>query len=79
MIQLLLAISEGKGDDAADITIKMGEAKTGFDEKGFRRAVADLVLENQNAQLENLDRGRVVLRIQQIAGEAASASPPSSR
>ncbi|MFL6254627.1 MAG: ABC1 kinase family protein [Pyrinomonadaceae bacterium] len=70
LIQLLLAISEGKGDDAADITIKMGEAKSGFDEKAFRRAVADLVLENQNAQLENLDAGRVVLRIQQIAGEA---------
>ncbi|MFL6335452.1 MAG: ABC1 kinase family protein [Pyrinomonadaceae bacterium] len=69
LIQLLLAISEGKGDDTADITIKMGEAKPGFDEKAFRRAVADLVLENQNAQLENLDAGRVVLRIQQIAGE----------
>jgi ubiquinone biosynthesis protein len=70
LIQLLLAISEGKGDDAADITIKMGEAKAGFDEKVFRRAVSDLVLENQNAQLENLDSGRVVLRIQQIAGES---------
>ncbi|HEX8118567.1 MAG TPA: AarF/UbiB family protein [Pyrinomonadaceae bacterium] len=70
LIQLLLAISEGKGDDAADITIKMGEAKTGFDEKMFRKNVADLVLENQNAQLENLDSGRVVLRIQQIAGES---------
>ncbi len=70
LIQLLLAISEGKGDDTADITIKMGEAKTGFDEKMFRKHVADLVLENQNAQLENLDAGRVVLRIQQIAGES---------
>ena len=70
LIQLLLAISEGKGDDAADITIKMGEDKAGFDEKAFRRAVADLVMENQNAQLENLDAGRVVLRIQQIAGES---------
>jgi ubiquinone biosynthesis protein len=70
LIQLLLAISEGKGDDAADITIKMGEAKPGFDEKAFRKQVVDLVLENQNAQLENLDSGRVVLRIQQIAGES---------
>jgi ubiquinone biosynthesis protein len=75
LIQLLLAISEGKGDDAADITIKMGEAKAGFDEKAFRRAVSDLVLENQNAQLENLDSGRVVLRIQQIAGESGFRLP----
>src|SRR5215210_1502310 len=75
LIQLLLAISEGKGDDAADLTIKIGEAKPGFDEKTFRRHVADLVLENQNAQLENLDSGRVVLRIQQIAGECGFRLP----
>jgi predicted unusual protein kinase regulating ubiquinone biosynthesis (AarF/ABC1/UbiB family) len=75
LIQLLLAISEGKGDDAADITIKMGEAKSGFDEKTFRRAVSDLVLENQNAQLENMDSGRVVLRIQQIAGDSGFRLP----
>ncbi|HJQ33612.1 MAG TPA: AarF/ABC1/UbiB kinase family protein [Pyrinomonadaceae bacterium] len=76
LIQLLLAISEGKGDEAAEITIKLGEPKPGFDEKGFRRAVADLVLENQNAQLENLDSGRVVLRITQIAGEFCFRLPP---
>ncbi|HWW77259.1 MAG TPA: AarF/UbiB family protein [Pyrinomonadaceae bacterium] len=76
LIQLLLAISEGKGDEAAEITIKLGEPKPGFDEKGFRRAVADLVLENQNAQLENLDSGRVVLRITQIGGEFCFRLPP---
>jgi ubiquinone biosynthesis protein len=76
LIQLLLAISEGKGDDAADLTIKIGEAKPGFDEKTFRRHVADLVLENQNAQLENLNAGRVVLRITQIAGECCFRLPP---
>src|SRR5919202_5933440 len=76
LIQLLLAISEGKGDEAAEITIKLGEPKPGFDEKGFRRAVADLVLENQNAQLENLDSGRVVLRITQIAGAFCFRLPP---
>jgi predicted unusual protein kinase regulating ubiquinone biosynthesis (AarF/ABC1/UbiB family) len=76
LIQLLLAISEGKGDDAAEITIKMGEPKPGFDEKAFRRSVADLVLENQNAQIENLDAGRVVLRITQISGECCFRLPP---
>src|SRR5919112_1699975 len=69
LIQVLLAISEGRGDDVADFALKMGEAKPGFDDKTFRKHVADLVLENQNAQLENMDAGRVVLRIQQIAGE----------
>jgi len=68
LIQLLLAISEGRGDETADMTIKMGEPKPNFDDKSFRRAVSDLVLQSQNTQLENIDAGRVVLRIQQIAG-----------
>src|SRR5215216_6740378 len=75
LMQLLLTISNGDGDEAADITIKMGEPKSDFDEKAFRRHIADLVLENQNAQLENLDAGRVVLRIQQIAGECGFRLP----
>jgi predicted unusual protein kinase regulating ubiquinone biosynthesis (AarF/ABC1/UbiB family) len=76
LIQLLLAISEGHGDDAAEITIKMGEAKPKFDEQTFRRSVADLVLENYNAQIENLNAGRVVLRITQIAGDTNFRLPP---
>jgi ubiquinone biosynthesis protein len=69
LLQLLLAISNGHGDETADITIKMGEPKSDFDDKSFRAAVADLVLENYNTPLENLNAGRVVLRIQQIGGE----------
>ncbi|HST52070.1 MAG TPA: AarF/ABC1/UbiB kinase family protein [Pyrinomonadaceae bacterium] len=76
LIQLLLAISEGHGDEAGEVTIKMGEPKPKFDEQGFRRSVADLVLENYNAQLENLDAGRVVLRITQIAGDCNFRLPP---
>src|SRR2546421_823762 len=76
LIQLLLSISEGHGDEAAENTIKMGEPKAKFDELGFRRSVADLVLENYNAQLENLNAGRVVLRITQIAGNCEFRLPP---
>ena len=76
LIQLLLAISDGRGDETADMTIKMGESKPNFDEKSFRRAVSDLVLQSQNAQLENIDAGRVVLRIQQISGACDFRLPP---
>jgi predicted unusual protein kinase regulating ubiquinone biosynthesis (AarF/ABC1/UbiB family) len=76
LIQLLLTISEGHGDETAEITIKMGEPKPKFDEAGFRRAVADLVLENYNAQLENINAGRVVLQITQIAGNCEFRLPP---
>ena len=76
LIQLLLAISEGRGDETAGMTIKMGEPKPNFDEKSFRRAVSDLVLMSRDAQLERIDAGRVVLRIQQIAGDCDFRLPP---
>ena len=76
LIQLLLAISEGRGDETAEMAIKMGEPKQNFDEKTFRRAVSDLVLASQNSQLENINAGQVVLRIQQISGECCFRLPP---
>jgi ubiquinone biosynthesis protein len=69
LIQLLLAISEGRGDEAADITERLGGPKDNYDAPSFRRAVSDLVLQNQTLKLEQLNAGRVVLRIAQIAGE----------
>jgi predicted unusual protein kinase regulating ubiquinone biosynthesis (AarF/ABC1/UbiB family) len=76
LIQLLLAISEGRGDEAADIAERMGEPKDKYDQKLFRGQVSDLVMQNQNAQLEDLNSGRIVLRIQQIAGESNFRLPP---
>jgi predicted unusual protein kinase regulating ubiquinone biosynthesis (AarF/ABC1/UbiB family) len=76
LIQLLLAISEGRGDDTAEMAIKMGEPKVGFDEKSFRLAVSDLVLQSHNSPLENINAGQVVLRIQQVSGECDFRLPP---
>ncbi|HEV3467787.1 MAG TPA: AarF/ABC1/UbiB kinase family protein [Pyrinomonadaceae bacterium] len=70
LIQLLLAISEGRGEETADIAERMGEPKEKYDRNSFRRQVADLVMQNQNTQLEQLNSGRIVLRITQIAGES---------
>ncbi|HEU4596952.1 MAG TPA: AarF/UbiB family protein, partial [Pyrinomonadaceae bacterium] len=76
LIQLLLAISEGRGDEAADITERVGTPKDNYDAEGFRRAVSELVLQNQTLKLEHLNAGRVVLRIAQIAGEFDFRLPP---
>ena len=69
LLQLLLAISEGRGDTAADITIKIGEAREAFDEAQFRRGVSDLVTQHQASNMKDMDAGRVVLEITRIAGE----------
>jgi predicted unusual protein kinase regulating ubiquinone biosynthesis (AarF/ABC1/UbiB family) len=69
LLQLLLAISEGRGDTATDITIKIGEARENFDDVEFRRKVSDLVTQHQSSNMRDMDAGRVVLEITRIAGE----------
>src|SRR2546423_4230474 len=75
ILQLLLAISEGRGDEAAEQTIKMGEPKPGFDERKFQRQVGDLVTHNQNANVTEINAGRIVLEIQRISGESSFRLP----
>ncbi|HEV2860689.1 MAG TPA: AarF/UbiB family protein [Pyrinomonadaceae bacterium] len=76
LIQMLLAISEGRGEQAADLAIRMGEPKQNFDADTFRRRVAELVLQNQNAQLENINSGAVALQIAHLSGECNFRLPP---
>ena len=76
ILQLLLAISEGRGDDVAEMTIKMGEPKADFDDQRFARQVSDLVTQHRDANMQNIDSGRIVLEIQRIAGETGFRLPP---
>ena len=76
LLRLLLAISEGRGEDAAEVAMKMGEAKVDFDEGEFSRRVADLVAQHQNASLARIDAGQVVLEITRISAECNFRLPP---
>jgi predicted unusual protein kinase regulating ubiquinone biosynthesis (AarF/ABC1/UbiB family) len=76
LLRLLLAISEGRGEDAAQITISMGEKKGGFDEGQFRRKVGDIVVRHTDASLNKIDAGAVVLEITRIAADCNFRLPP---
>ncbi len=76
ILQLLMAISEGRGDEAATLTIKLGEPKDSFEQEKFTRQVADLVKQHQGSNLEEIDSGRVVLEITRISGETGFRLPP---
>lgn len=70
LLRLLLAISNGHGEEAVEIAIKMGEPREKFDREGFSRRVADLVSENQDASLNRLNAGMVVLEITRISADS---------
>jgi ubiquinone biosynthesis protein len=76
LLQLLLAISEGRAEDAATQAIKMGEARANFDEAGFRREVADMVIRHQNSELADVNAGQVALEMTRISGENGFRLPP---
>jgi predicted unusual protein kinase regulating ubiquinone biosynthesis (AarF/ABC1/UbiB family) len=69
LLQLLLAVSDGRGDDVAGIAIKIGELREDFSENTFRQSVAALVSEYQGSKMDQIQVGRVVLEITQISGD----------
>jgi len=76
LLRLLLAISEGRGDEAAEVCIKMGEPKPKFEKNDFEHRVANLVAQHTDATLEQLDAGSVVLEITRIAADCWFRLPP---
>jgi len=69
LLRLLLAISEGRGDEASEVAMKMGEPKPNFDKKDYEHRVANLVAQHSDATMENIDAGQVVLEITRISAD----------
>jgi predicted unusual protein kinase regulating ubiquinone biosynthesis (AarF/ABC1/UbiB family) len=69
VLRLLLNISEGRGEEAAEVTIRMGEPRPGFNKAEFTKRVAELVAENSDASMSRLNSGQVVLEITKISAD----------
>jgi ubiquinone biosynthesis protein len=76
LLQLLLAISEGRGDEAAEYAMRIGEARRDFNREDFVRRVRDVVADHQEAALRDLQVGRLVLDVTRVAAENALRLPP---
>jgi predicted unusual protein kinase regulating ubiquinone biosynthesis (AarF/ABC1/UbiB family) len=69
LLRLLLANSEGRGDEAAEAAMRMGEPKAKFDKHDYKQRVANLVTQNADRTLGRLDAGKLVLKIAQISAD----------
>lgn len=69
ILRLLMAIAEGRGEEAAEITIRMGEPKPRFMKEEFKKRIADLVAEHSDASLTRLNAGQVVLEITKLSAD----------
>src|SRR5204862_8313080 len=45
LVKLLLAVSEGRSEEAANIAIQLSETDDNFDETAFKRSLGSLVVE----------------------------------
>jgi ubiquinone biosynthesis protein len=76
LLKLLLAVSDGKGEAAADIAIEMGDILDTFDKTEYTREVSQLIAQHQTTTVAQIDTGRVVLDITRSAAENGLRLPP---
>ncbi len=69
LLRLLLAISEGRGDEGAEVAMKMGEPKPKFDKSDYEQRVANLIVQHADTTLDHIDAGQVVLEITRISAD----------
>jgi predicted unusual protein kinase regulating ubiquinone biosynthesis (AarF/ABC1/UbiB family) len=69
LLKLLVAVSEGESDTAADLAITISDTSAQFDEAEFRRRISTLVAEQRNNTLGQLDVGKAILVLGRSAGE----------
>ena len=67
LLKILLAISEGNGEAAAEIAIRMSEKLEEFSAPEFRRRITQLVALHRDQGLEQLNVGRSLLEVSGIA------------
>lgn len=75
LLRLLLAVSEGKSEEAAEYAMEIGEKGADFDERRFSREVSELVVRHQRATIKDIEVGRVVMEVFKIAGASHMVFP----
>jgi predicted unusual protein kinase regulating ubiquinone biosynthesis (AarF/ABC1/UbiB family) len=76
LLKLLLAVSEGDSDLAADVAIRISDTATDFDETQFRHKLAQLVAEQLSSNtLGKMDLGKTLLEVSRSAADTGLFVP----
>ncbi len=76
LLKFVIAMSEGRGDDAASEIEAVGEKLEGFDARELRRRVVELVGSAQHTTVSELRMGRIVLDTARLGADAGLRVPP---
>ena len=68
-------MSEGQSDRAGEIAQRMGEVRENFDQIAFRCQISDLLSQHQDASIQSMQTGKVMMEITRIAAETGLGLP----
>jgi len=69
LLKLLMAISEGKSDEASAIVIRISETTEEFNPTEFRRHIGQLMAARQDQGLQQINVGKSVLEVSKTAAD----------
>ncbi len=75
LLSLLLAVADGRSDDAATIALRIGRRRDGFLEVEFRRRVAALVLSNRDSTISQMNFGRIIFELSRFSADCGLRLP----
>lgn len=75
LLKLLLAVADGRGEEAADVCVSLGEKLDDFNEAQFKHDIALMVTKHVHDSLADLEVGRVFLQLNQIGARHALRAP----
>jgi predicted unusual protein kinase regulating ubiquinone biosynthesis (AarF/ABC1/UbiB family) len=75
LLKILIAVSDGKGEEAADVVIRISEKTEVFDQHEFRRQISQLVAMRLNQGLRELNVGRSLMEVSKYARENGLVVP----
>jgi predicted unusual protein kinase regulating ubiquinone biosynthesis (AarF/ABC1/UbiB family) len=69
LLKLLMAISEGKSDEAADVVIRISQKAEEFNQTEFRRRIGQLMASRQDQGLQQMNVGKSLLEVSKNAAD----------
>jgi predicted unusual protein kinase regulating ubiquinone biosynthesis (AarF/ABC1/UbiB family) len=69
LLKLLMAISEGKSDEAADVVIRISQKTEEFNQTEFRRRIGQLMASRQDQGLQQMNVGKSLLEVSKNAAD----------
>ncbi|HET7695161.1 MAG TPA: AarF/UbiB family protein [Vicinamibacterales bacterium] len=67
LLNFLLAVADGRTEQASDLALEMGERLDGFDEPAFRRRIADVIVRSRDSKIGDTPAGTLMLAVAHAA------------